>query len=132
MKNYLQIRRTSIYFQTLILSVLLTVIACSNKDNDPPMDIDNNPGLIDSLVARCDTIVAYTDTTSITVFTNVSGLKIEWSADHGTLLGEGNRIVYFSGQCCVGDNTITCRVVSDSQTSEKSVKIHVKSYFGER
>jgi len=115
-------------FQAIFLILLLTGIACSKNDKDSVPDDQNTQGLIDSLVTRIDTLRAMKDTTSITVYTNKPDVKIQWSADHGTILGGGKRIVYYSGECCVGENTVTCRVTSDSQSSEKSIKIHVKSY----
>jgi hypothetical protein len=118
--------------QAFILIALLAGISCSKNDKELQPDDENTAGLIDSLVTRIDTIRAIKDTTSITVYTNKPDVKIQWSTDHGTILGGGKRIVYYSGECCVGDNTVTCRVTSDTQSSEKSVRIHVKSYFEER
>ena len=117
--------------QAVILIALLAGISCSKNDKELLPDDENTHGLIDSLVTRIDTIRAMKDTTSITVYTNMPDVKIQWSTDHGTILGGGKRIVYYSGECCVGGNTVTCRVTSAGQSSEKSIKIHVISYFEE-
>jgi hypothetical protein len=118
-------------FRAVILIALLAGYACNKNDKELLPDDENTPSLIDSLVTRLDTIRAMKDTTSISVYTNMTDVQIQWSADHGTILGGGKRIVYYSGECCVGGNTVTCRVTTDTRSSVKSLKIHVLSYFEE-
>ncbi|HPG34452.1 MAG TPA: hypothetical protein PLM34_11390 [Lentimicrobium sp.] len=116
-------------FPLLILLLIFIMASCSkNSTDDPPSG--NQISLIDSLVTRTDTIVAMKDTTSITVYTTAIDPVIQWSTDHGTILGSGRRIVYYSGECCIGGNIVTCKVSSENGSDVKSVKIHVKSYFG--
>jgi len=112
----------------IFLTIFLSLYSCAEKDESPEQPATNSD-LIDSLVSTKDTLTAWIDTTAITVYTHITPESIHWSADHGTITGSGSTITYFGGQCCTGTNTITCRVTSDTYIEEKTIRIHVKSYY---
>jgi hypothetical protein len=109
-----------------VVLILFTVIlwACS-KDNE------NNPSdsiKIISLTASLNPVKAW-DTTVITVEATGETLQYGWEANHGSIIGGGESIRYSAGQCCVGFNTITCRVFNYTGEVSDTIMIRVTSYY---
>jgi hypothetical protein len=98
------------------------VAACSNEKEDEP--VVTGAMKILNLTASTDTIMAW-DTATISVITNMPANSIKWEADHGTIMGSGDAITYYAGMCCIGTNTITCRVSGDDGSDTASIRIHI-------
>lgn len=109
----------------LILILTTTFVwSCSNKDNTKPSDSIK----IISLTASLNPVKAW-DTTVITVVATGDSLQYGWEANHGNFRGGGTQIRYAAGECCVGMNTITCRVFNGTGEVSDTVMIRVTSYF---
>lgn len=110
---------------SLILILTTTIVwSCSNKDDTKPSDSIK----IISLTASLNPVKAW-DTTVITVVATGDSLQYGWKANHGDFNGSGNTIKYAAGECCVGLNTITCRVFNNTGEVSDTVMIRVTSYF---
>jgi hypothetical protein len=111
-----------IFFLLIIATVYL--VSCS-KDNSgkTPGDIQ-----IQSLTATFRTVKAW-DTTLITMEATGSNLQYAWEANHGDFKGSGKTIKYAAGECCVGLNTIKCRVFNDTGEASDTIMIRVTSYY---
>ena len=84
---------------------------------------------IDSLTCNTDTIKAWTDTAYFKVYVSGENYEVRWLANHGTLRGEGEEIIYFAGECCVGFNTVYCTVFDSIGELSDSLNITVTSYY---
>jgi len=113
-------------FLAVIFFISLLVFSCA-KENDQPAD--TGAIKIVSLTATDTVLKAWMDTASITVVATGDSLGYEWSCNHGTLHGSGTTVKYMAGQCCVGLNTITCRVFNDTSSVSKDINIRITSYF---
>ncbi len=83
---------------------------------------------IQSLTATLVKIKAW-DTTVISMEATGSNLQYAWEANHGDIKGSGATIKYAAGECCVGLNTITCRVFNDTGEASDTIMIRVTSYY---
>jgi hypothetical protein len=110
----------------VIFFISLLVFSCT-KENDQPSD--TGAIKIVSLTSTDTMLKAWMDTASITVVATGDNLGYEWSCNHGTLHGSGATVKYMAGQCCVGLNTITCRVFNDASSVSKDINIRITSYF---
>jgi hypothetical protein len=109
----------------LVLISAFFVFSCSKeKSGKTTGDIQ-----IQSLTANFLTVKAW-DTTLITVEATGSNLQYGWEANHGDFKGSGKTIKYAAGECCVGLNTITCRVFNDTGEASDTIMIRVTSYYG--
>lgn len=107
-----------------ILAVVIFAIACSKeKKESGPGDIT-----IHSLTATLNPIEAW-DTTVITVEATGSNLQYGWKANHGDFKGSGKSVKYAAGECCVGLNTITCRVFNDTGEVSDTIMIRVTTHY---
>jgi hypothetical protein len=112
--------------KTTILLLLSAVIAfsCSKEKTEKgPGDIK-----IQSLTATLNPIEAW-DTTLITVEATGSNLQYGWEANHGDFSGSGKTVKYAAGECCVGLNTITCRVFNDTGEVSDTIMIRVTTHY---
>jgi hypothetical protein len=112
----------------LYLVVMLSAFifsGCNEKDSREPVN-DGSLKIV-SLTATKDTIHAW-DTTILLVTSNKIAELIEWEANHGTLLGGGDSIIYSAGNCCLGTNTIKCTISGGGATDTASIRIHVLPY----
>ena len=105
--------------------ILLSIFACNKADDGFQNTTDKI--VIDSLTATSDTVMAW-DTTTITCYARGESLEYYWECDHGNFNGGGTQIKYAAGQCCVGGNTITCKVFNETGAVFKSIKIVVTNY----
>ncbi|MDP2236434.1 MAG: hypothetical protein Q8J88_08375 [Bacteroidales bacterium] len=112
--------------QILFLSLVVFMLF-SCKKSEVPKKISNEIEII-SLDASFRTIKAW-DTTSITVIAKGENLSYFWEANHGDIKGNGSQIKYAAGNCCVGLNTITCRVFNETGFVEDTIQIRVKHYL---
>jgi hypothetical protein len=113
-------------FTVIILSALVSLVSCE-KEKDQPTDSGSIK--IQSLTSADTVLKAWLDTTNIDVVATGENLRYEWSCNHGTLHGSGIKVTYMAGECCVGLNTITCRVFNDSSSVSKDIYIRITSYF---
>ncbi len=111
---------------TLTIFALLVICSC-NKEVDNPSD--TGAIRIISLKASDTALKAWMDTADVIVVASGEKLNYEWSCNHGTLHGSGDTVSYMAGQCCVGLNTITCRVFNDSSSVSRDISIRITSYF---
>lgn len=118
--------KSNILLSIILLPIILTISACSKTDNSYQNTTDKI--IIDSLTATSDTVMAW-DTTTITCYARGETLEYNWECDHGNFNGGGTQIKYSAGQCCVGGNTITCRVSNETGSVFKSIKIVVTNYI---
>ncbi len=108
-----------------VLILTLFVFSCSKEKNEKTTgDIH-----IQSLTASSLKVKAW-DTTLITMEATGSNLQFAWEANHGDFKGSGKTVKYAAGECCVGLNTITCRVFNDTGEASDTIMIRVTSYFG--
>jgi len=84
---------------------------------------------IDSLYISRDSIQAFLDTAYLKVYVSGENFEVRWLANHGTLMGEGEEVIYFAGQCCVGLNTIYCTVFDTTGSITVSLNFEVTSYL---
>lgn len=124
-------RKKNIIIALVFISVLCSFYNCKKDENkDEKQIVTEIEGLaIDSIVTSRSSIKAFTDTANITVYATGDNLSFSWEADHGTLSGEGESVIYFAGQCCVGLNTITCTVANDTVEVQDTIKVNVTSYI---
>lgn len=116
MKNTLKI---------ILVLGLFVLGSCAKKDVDK---LKPNPDIhIISLQATLPVVMAW-DTTSITVNATGDNLSYSWEANHGDILGSGISVKYAAGQCCIGLNTITCRVFNELGYAEDTIQIRVTPY----
>ena len=112
--------------RTLILVILSTVIlfSCSKEKTEKTAgDIQ-----IQSLTATLNPVEAW-DTTLITMEATGSNLQYGWAANHGDFTGSGKTVKYAAGECCVGLNTITCRVFNDTGEVSDTIMIRVTTHY---
>jgi hypothetical protein len=109
-----------------LLGILIGMfmLSCSEKENNKPSDSIK----IISLTASLNPVKAW-DTTVITVEATGDSLQYGWEANHGNFRGGGKQIRYAAGECCVGLNTITCRVFNSTGEVSDTIMIRVTSYF---
>ena len=119
--NYL---RFSFIFITLFLSVIF--ISCIKEEDQPS---DTGAIKIISITATDTILKAWVDTANITVVATGDNLNYEWQCNHGTLHGSGSQVQYMAGECCVGLNTVTCRVYNDTSSVSRDINIRITSYF---
>lgn len=120
------IRSIRLPFYVLSFFAALIIISCSKEENEPA---DTGAIKIISLTATDTVLKAWMDTASITVVATGDRLEYEWSCNHGTLHGRGTTVKYMAGECCIGLNTITCRVYNDTSSISKDINIRITSYF---
>lgn len=108
----------------IFLGVLLCCFSCK-KEN--PITPSGDITILD-LTSTFNPLKAW-DTTLITVTATGSDLQYGWEADHGNIVGSGAVVKYAAGECCVGLNTITCRVFNDTGEVSDTIRIRVTSYF---
>ena len=113
-------KRTCILF----LTIIALFWACSKNDGSNP----SSSIKIINLTASINPVKAW-DTTVITVEASGDSLQYGWEANHGNFKGGGKQIRYAAGECCVGMNTITCRVFNNTGEVTDTVMIRVTSYF---
>lgn len=113
---------------TAMLLIFLALISCSKQDDDSVQNTSGNIS-IDSLVATHYSVKAW-DTTTIICHARGTNLTYTWECDHGSFNGGGEQIKYAAGECCVGINTITCKVSNETGTVSENIAIEVTSYFG--
>ena len=120
--------RKYIRFSLIILPLFtITLFISCKKDEDPPAD--TGAIKIISLTAADTVLKAWIDTTSIAVVATGENLRYEWECNHGTLHGSGKQVRYMAGECCVGLNTVTCRVYNDTSSISKDIDIRITSYL---
>jgi hypothetical protein len=108
----------------LVLFAALIVLSCSKEESGKTTgDIQ-----IQGLTATFLTVKAW-DTTLITMEATGSNLQYAWEANHGDFKGSGKTVKYAAGQCCVGLNTIKCRVFNDTGEASDTIMIRVTSYY---
>ncbi len=111
----------------IVLLLLLSsgiLFSCSKENADKgPGDIR-----IQSLTSTLNPIEAW-DTTLITVEATGSNLQYGWEANHGDFKGSGKTVKYAAGECCVGLNTITCRVFNDTGQVTDTIMIRVTTHY---
>jgi hypothetical protein len=110
-------------FVVLFLSSLILGACSKKKDNNPSADIK-----ILSLTASVNPVKAW-DTTVITVEALGDSLQYGWVANHGSFKGGGKSVKYAAGQCCIGLNTITCRIFNSTGEVTDTIMIRVTSYY---
>ncbi|MCX6243425.1 MAG: hypothetical protein NTU98_01865 [Bacteroidetes bacterium] len=103
---------------------LLLLAACAKKD---AVKLSDSIQIV-SLTASLNPVKAW-DTTVITVVATGDSLQYGWKANHGNFTGGGKQIRYAAGECCVGLNTITCRVFNNTGEVSDTVMIRVTSYI---
>ena len=109
----------------LLLFISVAFFSCQKeKDSLPAGDIS----IID-ITSTVNPVKAW-DTTLITVTATGTNLQYGWEDDHGNIVGSGAVVKYAAGECCVGLNTISCRVFNDSGEVTDTIMIRVTSYFG--
>lgn len=104
----------------IILTGLVILVACSEKDNTAP----SSQIKIISLTASANPVMAY-DTSVITVVSTGDNLQYGWVANHGKIKGSGSTIKYSACQSCIGLNTITCRVFNETGEVSDTVMVRV-------
>lgn len=102
------------------------LISCS-KEGDPP--VDTGEIKIISLFADDTVLKAWMDTATVVMVAQGENLGYDWSCNHGTIHGSGDTVRYMAGECCVGTNTLTCRVYNDSCSISADISIRITSYF---
>lgn len=113
------------YTVILFLVAIALIYACKKKETTTPAgDIT-----LVSLTSTQNPVKAW-DTTIITTVATGSNLQYGWEANHGNITGSGQQIKYAAGECCVGLNTITCRVFNEAGEVSDTIMIRVTSYFG--
>lgn len=110
----------------LALIAFIFFISC---DKEKDKQTDTGAIKIVSLTTSDTSLVAWIDTADIIIVATGNNLAYEWSCNHGTLRGSGTSVSYTAGECCVGLNTITCRVYNDSSSTSKDLNIRITSYF---
>ena len=121
-----QLKHIRYSFIILTLFSIVLFISC-NKEEDQPAD--TGAIKIVSLTAADTVLKAWIDTTSITVVAKGENLRYEWECNHGTLHGSGTQVRYMAGECCVGLNTVTCRIYNDTSSVSRDINIRITSYF---
>ncbi|MEI6435659.1 MAG: hypothetical protein WCP32_12495 [Bacteroidota bacterium] len=102
----------------------MILFSCSKEKTEKPAgDIQ-----IQSLTCTLNPIEAW-DTTLITVEAVGSNLQYGWQANHGDINGSGKTVKYSAGECCVGLNTITCRVFNDAGEVSDTIMIRVTTHY---
>lgn len=114
-------------FLLLPLLVLLLFTACEKEQKTTEVNPTGKTIQIDSLLASKPVLIAW-DTTRVFCYASGTNLTYEWEADHGTVHGSGDQIYYTAGTCCVGLNTITCRLSNGHETINDTLQIRVKYY----
>ena len=110
-------------FILLISSTIFLAFCSKEKSEKTTGDIR-----IQSLTATLLKLKAW-DTTLITMEATGSNLQYAWEANHGDFKGSGKTVKYAAGQCCVGLNTIKCRVFNDTGEASDTIMIRVTSYY---
>lgn len=112
----------------LILLVMGLTQSCQKTsiDEGEPSELIS----IDSLIASVYTLKAW-DTTTISCYAVGDSITYEWECDHGNINGNGYRIKYAAGECCVGINTLICTVSNYTGKVSQEIKIEVTSYYDE-
>jgi hypothetical protein len=108
----------------IFVLVFFLMLSCGKKD-DP---VTTGDITIISLTATVNPIKAW-DTTLITIEAKGSSLQYAWEANHGDIQGSGKTVKYAAGECCVGLNTIKCKVFNDTGEVTDTIMIRVTSYY---
>jgi hypothetical protein len=108
-------------------AITLLLFGSCGKESDQITDAGTIH--IISLTASDTLLKAWMDTADVIVIASGKALEYEWSCNHGTIHGSGDTIRYMAGECCVGLNTISCRVFNDSSSVSRDIDIRVTSYF---
>jgi hypothetical protein len=118
--------KTLIVYCAVFIAFGVGLVSCNDKQIDigPVTDTIN----ILSLEASSRSIKAW-DTTTITVVAAGEHLQYYWEANHGDINGSGAIVKYAAGNCCLGINTITCRVFNENGYVEDTIQIRVRHYF---
>ncbi|MFH2142727.1 MAG: hypothetical protein ABIJ97_09910 [Bacteroidota bacterium] len=114
-------------YHFLVVIVLTAVLIFSCKKKEEP-DVTSDQIKILSLTASINPVKAW-DTTFITCEAEGEYLIYTWDYDHGYILGDGPTVKYAAGECCVGVNTITCKVSNVTGSVSDTIKVTVTSYF---
>ena len=114
-------------YRTITIFILGTLVFLLSCKKDDPAPSSGDITIVD-LTSSLNPLKAW-DTTLITVTATGSNLQFGWEADHGSIVGTGPVVKYAAGECCVGLNTITCRVFNDTGEVSDTVKVRVTSYF---
>ncbi len=104
----------------------LLLFSCSKNDEVP--DRPSDQIVILSFEATHRNIKAW-DTTTITVVAEGQNLEYFWEANHGDIKGQGMTVKYAAGNCCIGLNTITCKVFNETGFAEDTIQIRVRHYL---
>ncbi len=107
----------------LLLSIVIVFSCSKEKTEKGAGDIK-----IQSLSCTLNPIEAW-DTTLITIEATGSDLQYGWEANHGDFKGSGKTVKYAAGECCVGLNTITCRVFNDTGEVSDTIMIRVTTHY---
>lgn len=107
----------------LILSTGLFFSCSKEKTENSTGDIE-----VQSLSATLTQLEAW-DTTLITMIATGSNLQYAWEANHGDITGSGKTVKYAAGECCVGLNTITCRVFNNTGEVSDTIMIRVTTHY---
>ncbi len=114
------------FFFTALILLMILFFSCAKEKDEP---LDTGAIKITSLTTSDTSLIAWIDTASIMIVASGNDLAYEWSCNHGTLRGSGTNVKYTAGECCVGLNTITCRVYNDSSSVSRDINIRITSYF---
>lgn len=114
---------------TISIFVLFAGLCACNDKQDDLGQVSNEIRII-SLEASSRSIKAW-DTTTISVVAEGLNLQYYWEANHGDIKGDGAVVKYAAGNCCVGMNTISCRVFNTSGYIEDTIQIRVRNYLGD-
>lgn len=117
----------SLIICTCIALVFLSLVVSCNDKPDDLGPVTNEISII-SLEASSRSIKAW-DTTTLTVVGEGVNLQYFWEANHGDIKGEGALVKYAAGNCCLGLNTITCRVFNETGYVEDTIQIRVRHYL---
>lgn len=113
-------------FFLLIVSVAIAVSCSKEKAEKTAGDIQ-----VQSLSCTLNPIEAW-DTTLITMEATGSNLQYGWEANHGDINGSGKTVKYAAGECCVGLNTITCRVFNDTGEVSDTIMVRVTTHYHQK
>jgi|WetSurMetagenome_2_1015567.scaffolds.fasta_scaffold368670_2 hypothetical protein len=120
-------RHSIIFFFVFGAMFFSLLIASCTKEEEPLTDTGDIKIL--SLTASDTVLKAWMDTAVVVVSSTGRNREFEWYCNHGTLIGSGTSVMYMAGECCVGLNTITCRVFNDSTSVSRDINIRITSYF---
>lgn len=123
-------KKTIIFYPVffMIMFIILALISCKKNEE---ITVQSDQIKILSLTASINPVKAW-DTTFITCEAEGDYLIYTWDYDHGYILGDGPTVKYAAGECCVGVNTITCKVSNVTGSVSDTIKVTVTSYFAKK